>query len=497
MSPKQKPQKPIAIYTRVSDQGDRSNEELLSHDLQRAKVASYLAAKDLTASTELFTDNDRSGGKMSRPALDRIRKGIEEGRLGGLAVAYLDRFARTVKEGLETIEWIEQHDAAVIALDCDFDTSTAMGRAMLRIVMVFNALYREQAVEKARYLATTKIERGTSTGGSAPAGYEYEIIGQDSNGKNLLGWLVPSAQAPVVREAFERFDRHELATTGRVADYLNTEGVRTSRGNVWNGMNVRTLLANKVYIGTRHYGDVEVPGAHTEIVDADVFRRVQRQLQPKGVGRTRTRGDGHVLGQGLCRCGFCGAALTKGAANTKYMTLRCNARGKGHAAIMYGLAEDWIVGVAFAHAAGMSVLTEGGNVEEVEAADRVLQSALDELAEVEALRGTMKPAAFGMALSDAQGAVDAAQEARDELQLQAGSSRLLFAAGNRERFAELPITEQRAALRSIVERVVITPGRGPLAERIVIEFVDGSRHPVDFKLLQIPQVENVTVEVAA
>jgi DNA invertase Pin-like site-specific DNA recombinase len=68
MAQKTVTQKPIAVYTRVSEQGSRSDEELLSHDIQRDKVGSYLNALDLPASKERFEDNSRSGRKMSRPA---------------------------------------------------------------------------------------------------------------------------------------------------------------------------------------------------------------------------------------------------------------------------------------------------------------------------------------------------------------------------------------------------------------------------------------------
>ena len=41
--------------------------------------------------------------------------------------------------------------------------------------------------------------------------------------------------------------------------------------------------------------------------------------------------------------------------------------------------------------------------------------------------------------------------------------------------------ERRAALRSLVSRVLIAPGRAHAAERVVIEFVDGSRLPFDWE----------------
>jgi hypothetical protein len=43
----------------------------------------------------------------------------------------------------------------------------------------------------------------------------------------------------------------------------------------------------------------------------------------------------------------------------------------------------------------------------------------------------------------------------------------------------LPIPEQRRILQQIVKQVVLSPGRGKPGDRIVVEFVDGSRWPAE------------------
>src|SRR2546426_10573744 len=134
MSPNTKPKLPVVAYTRVSEQGRRSDEELLSHDIQRSKIEHYLASADLTLAPETFEDTDRSGGKMSRPAFDRAIAGVLDGRYGGIAVSRLSRFARTTREALELIETIEQAGAAFICLRPRIDTSAARGGAVLTVL---------------------------------------------------------------------------------------------------------------------------------------------------------------------------------------------------------------------------------------------------------------------------------------------------------------------------------------------------------------------------
>src|SRR5438094_1898817 len=50
---------------------------------------------------------------------------IEGGQSGGVIVARIDRFARTLIGGLQAVESIEQVDGVVLTADGEFDTSTA------------------------------------------------------------------------------------------------------------------------------------------------------------------------------------------------------------------------------------------------------------------------------------------------------------------------------------------------------------------------------------
>jgi len=168
MSPKTKPAKPIAIYTRASDQGDRSDEELRSHEIQRRKVAAYLEAKGLAASPDTFEDTDRSGGTMSRPAFDRALAGVREGKLGGIGVYHLSRFGRNTVGGLTLIHELEERGAALVCLTPSIDTSSPEGRAMLTVFLAFYTLEREQAVVKARELRALKRQEGRTAGGRPP-----------------------------------------------------------------------------------------------------------------------------------------------------------------------------------------------------------------------------------------------------------------------------------------------------------------------------------------
>jgi site-specific DNA recombinase len=490
MSPKEKRAKPVAVYTRVSSQGDRSDEALLSHDIQREKIAAYLDAKDIPASDEVFTDNDRSGGKMSRPAFDRAVQGVREGRLGGIAVYHLSRFGRTTVGVLELVHEFEERGAAVICLTPHIDTASPEGRAMLTVFLAFYTLEREQAVVKSRDLAEFKLAEGTSLGGWAPVGYSFEVVGQDSNGKDRLGWLRPNEDEPVVREAFERFAAG--ASPGRVADFLNEAGVRTSRGNPWRATNVREFLTREVYVGVRTYGEKRIEGAHEAIVPPALWRRVQKRLAPKeGHVVVRTRGDGHVLGEGLVRCEVCGSGMVKGN-NSKRDTLRCLGRGGGHPVIVYSKALEWIM-LEAARYIGPRKKDDGNEAALAEAEAR-LADAREALAEY-AAQGGIEPgevpakSPLRLAVVEAEDALAALDRPDETFSL----ANILTPLGVKLHIESLSIPEQRRVLRSVISKVVLhkpedghssreplwASQRGEVRDRLTVYFVDGSVSPAE------------------
>ena len=293
---------------------------------------------------------------------------------------------------------------------------------MLAIVLAFTTLYREQAVEKAHVLARKKLTEGTSLGGTAPVGYEYEVTGTDKNGKKLLGWLVPKEpEATVVREAFTLFARG--GSLGKVADHLNVAGVRTRatkkapNGNPWVITSARDFLRREVYIGVRTRGkDYREEGAHEALVDDVTWKRVQRRLKPKADGPVhRTRGEGHVLGEGLIRCSVCGRGMVVGSANGKTRTLRCVSRGGGHPSITYSKAEDYLLRLAVERL--RVAVKVGGNSEQVAEAEARVREAREDLAEVEEMLGTAAPANSKqrLALEEAEDALAALDRSEEQI----------------------------------------------------------------------------------
>jgi len=478
--------RPIAVYTRVSEQGDRSDEELLSHEIQRRKVEAYLESRGLRPARETFKDNNKSGGKMSRPAFDKALQGIRDGKYSGIAVYHLSRFGRNTRGVLALIEELQELGASFICLTPNVDTSTPEGRAMLTVFSAFYTLEREQAVEKARDTMALKIAAGTTTGGRPAPGYRFEVVGKDSNGKDLLGWLEPEPDTfEKVREIRLAYASGKLATPGKVADALNAAGVTTSKGNIWNAQNVRGFLRNPVYAGQAD-GNRSHEAMHDDVTQRVILRRVEPKTR-----RTVVRGDGHLLGQGLCKCSTCGKSLTRGVANGSYQTLRCNQRGPGHASVSYGHLAEWVVSSAFIHGVDLDGMLAG--ITSLHSRTQLEARVAEALAEVERIEseiGTTLPAnsVQRKALAAAEDALYQADAERVE-----GDVPVIVSRGA---FDALDLAGKIKALRALVAEVVVAPGqkgvKNPnLVERVVIRFHDGSQYPAAPETVKVPDLAAV------
>src|SRR4051794_39399953 len=93
-------------YVRVSRVGGRDGESFISPRQQRESITAYAAALGHTV-TFLPDELDASGGKASRPVFQDALERCEQGLAGGVIVAKLDRFARSVPDAAVAIRRLE------------------------------------------------------------------------------------------------------------------------------------------------------------------------------------------------------------------------------------------------------------------------------------------------------------------------------------------------------------------------------------------------------
>ncbi len=276
-------------YVRVSRVAGRKGDRFISPKVQRQQIATW-AANNGAVVGEVFEEMDRSGADIDRPLLQQALDRIEKGRSEGLIVHKLNRFARSLIDGLTLIARIQEAGGTFVSVEDGLDLKTPTGKLALRILFSVAEWEYEQARENWQIARENAVERGVYCGNRAPIGYR-----RDADGR-----LHPDPEAiAVIAEVFRR--RGEGAKLRHLAAYMNEMGIVNSVETAINGEAVARLLANRAYLGESWAGAVVNSCAHEPMVDEPTWQRAQfrRHRRPSTIG---------VL-VGLLRCGGCGRSM--------------------------------------------------------------------------------------------------------------------------------------------------------------------------------------------
>jgi site-specific DNA recombinase len=225
-----------AIYLRVST--DEQADSGLGIHAQRTRCVAQCLAKGWPEPRE-YLDEGISGTIApgpKRPGLDQLLADVRAGTINAVVVLDLSRLARSVKLVTSMIDELDAADVAFVSCKENFDTSTAMGRAMLGIVAVFGQLERDLTSERT---VAALAERGKQHGyksGRLPFGYRREP------GQELIE--VDNQAADLVRTVFAA--RAAGATMRAIAAEMAPVGPGP-RGQQWHASTIKTILDNGPY----------------------------------------------------------------------------------------------------------------------------------------------------------------------------------------------------------------------------------------------------------
>ncbi len=276
----------LDAYVRVSKVAGRTGASFISPDVQHERIESWAKAHG-HALTWHEPELDVSGGTMSRPVFDRVMERVRSGQTDGVIVAKLDRFARTLVGALSTLEEFERQGAVLVSVADNLDLSTPMGKAFLRILLVFAELERDRISESWEIATASAIARGIHIAKFTVTGYSK---GADKR-------LVPNADAPAIREAFMMRAAHRTRT--EIAHRLDETAPRPNDGR-WTPAMVDRIVKHRVYLGEAHRGENVNPNAHEPIVTA-----AEWQAANAAPVRAAARSKKPNLLGGIVRCAAC------------------------------------------------------------------------------------------------------------------------------------------------------------------------------------------------
>lgn len=328
-----------AIYTRKSTE-EGLEQDFNSLDNQYEFCTNYLKSlndANLHLLPTRYDDGGYSGGNLNRPALQRLLSDIRCGLVNRVIIYKIDRLTREIRDFFKLLDIFDKYDVEFVSVKENqyYNTTTAIGRLMVNMFLVFAQFERENAGDRIRDKIATSKAKGMWMGGCPPFGYDI--------GDRRL--VVNEAEAQNVRFIYQTFcDTHSLADT---TDTVNSRGIRTKyyttrQGRTFGGRKfsiktVQRILQNPLYKGIVTHRDKQYPGQHDAIIDAAQFDLVQAifaahkdKRETRRCPQTASGGERETAAlTGLIFCGCCGSAMTPSyccKGDIRYHYYRCYRR---------------------------------------------------------------------------------------------------------------------------------------------------------------------------
>jgi site-specific DNA recombinase len=117
-----------------------------------------------------YDDGGHSGGTLERPALQRLIRDIEAGRVDTVVCYKIDRLSRSLTDFAKLVDVFERNRVTFVSVTQSFCTTTSMGRLTLNILLSFAQFERELAGERIRDKFAASRAKGLWMGGIPPLG---------------------------------------------------------------------------------------------------------------------------------------------------------------------------------------------------------------------------------------------------------------------------------------------------------------------------------------
>ena len=306
----------VIIYARISD---RKQLDGASLETQVNKCTEYAQARNwhiVKVLQELHTGTEYRERKLLSEARDMIRNNEADIFL----INSLDRLSRDQVHQAVLLEEIEHYNAKLVSVTEDIDNSS-LGQFMRQALGFAAAVEREKFLERSKRTIEKRVKDGKMIGAGTP---RYGYLYTEDHSKYILH----PEESKVVKYIYKL--RLEGYSIRRIAIILNQEGVKASKGGLWNITVVWRILSTPLYKGVaeaynilytrengvrkahKHPNVVNLPeGTVPAIISKEDFDAVQILLIKAKRESTRNNQDpqSSLLRAGYIRCGYCGNVL--------------------------------------------------------------------------------------------------------------------------------------------------------------------------------------------
>lgn len=308
----------VAIYIRVSTKWQIDKDSL---PLQREDLPKYAELVLGITNYEIFEDAGYSAKNTDRPAYQRMIARLRTGEFSHVLVWKIDRISRNLLDFASMYQELKDYGITFVSKNEQFDTSSAMGEAMLKIILVFAELERNMTSERVKAVMLSRASNGEWNGGKIPFGYNYD--------KENREFSINEAEATIIKSIYEQYEQVQSLLV--VARSLNERGIHTRRGQNWTPTTVSIILKNPFYVGLYRYNYhdesrgnsdcrylkpesewIVTENHHPAIIENEKWERVRMILtnnqRSNRNNKTYVRKNIHIFA-GILQCGRCGSNM--------------------------------------------------------------------------------------------------------------------------------------------------------------------------------------------
>ena len=264
---------------------------------------------------EVFEDAGKSGKNTKRPAFERMMEKVKSGQVSHVIVYKIDRISRNLVDFSLMYDDFKYNNVTFISLNEQFDTSSAIGEAILKIILVFAELERKLTSERVTDVMIGRAQNGQWNGARVPYGWDWDEEKQ-----------MPVHSKKEAQYGIDMYHRYlEGYSTLRIARYNNEHNIPTKRGGEWSSKTVGDFLRNPINKGDYRYNYrnsargkkkakeevVYIKNVFPPLIDPPIFDEVNRRLD-ENYKKQNTNYMFPIRKQcnifsGLIICGKCGA----------------------------------------------------------------------------------------------------------------------------------------------------------------------------------------------
>ena len=306
-------EKIVALYVRVST-GYQVDKDSLPFQKKELKAYCEHVLHIDKNRIEIFEDAGKSGKNTKRPAFERMMGKVKSGQVSHVIVYKIDRISRNLVDFSLMYDDFKYNNVTFISLNEQFDTSSAIGEAILKIILVFAELERKLTSERVTDVMIGRAQNGQWNGARVPYGWDWDEEKQ-----------CPVHSKKEAQYAIAMYEMYLKAkSTGKIRDYNNSHNIPTKRGGEWTSKTVTDFLRNPINKGAYRYNYREsargrkkpneevvfIENAFPPLVEPETWEKVNKILD---INRDkRNMGGLHPIKKncnvfaGLIQCGICG-----------------------------------------------------------------------------------------------------------------------------------------------------------------------------------------------